>query len=143
MIQRGGGKKPGRTDPWRSRCILSASIRQLSFHVRGPEVFHGLCQLVRLRNEKGLLPTRHTFPVAGPGPTDRQRLPCEVHSPGLRAPGSALRVRRAPRPRLTREWLCRAARAGGPGARAWAQDERPAVSSLITSEPQIKPLLRA
>ena len=92
MIQRGGGKKPGRTDPWRSRCILSASIRQLSLHVRRPEVFHGLCQLVRLRNEKGLLPTRHTFPVAGPGPTDRQRLPCEVHSPGLRAPGSGLRA---------------------------------------------------
>ena len=36
---------------------------------------------------------------------------------------------------------------GGRGAPAWApawaQDERPAVNSLITSEPQIKPLLRA
>ena len=102
-----------------------------------------------LRNEEGLLPTGHMFPAAGPGPADRQRLSCEVHGPGLRAPGSGLRVQgreRAEAP-LNKGVALTRSQGGGRGAPAWApawaQDERPAVNSLITSKPQIKPLLRA
>lgn len=74
-------------------------MSQLSLNVRKPEGFRGLSQLVLLRNEGGLLLTRRAFPAAGPRLAEKQPgrgLPCEMHSPGLRAPRH--RVGRGPRP---------------------------------------------
>ena len=91
--------------------------------------------------------TRRAF--CPPGTRSQQLIPARQTDRGFpvrcTALGSALRApgREGAKARLNKGVALTRSQGGGRGAPAWAQDERPAVSSLITSEPQIKPLLRA